>query len=152
MNKTVILSIHPKWCALIASGKKTVEVRKTRPKIELPFKVYIYETQKVTEIPRLGGSWYLTRRGYGAVVGEFVCNRLIPIIGLSDGNFLPCGETDLKNACLSNEELIKYFGLMGYGYAWNISDLVIYDTPHPLSDFGLTRPPQSWCYVQEVNK
>jgi predicted transcriptional regulator len=40
----VLLSIRPEWCALIAGGKKTVEVRKTRPKLETPFKAYIYET------------------------------------------------------------------------------------------------------------
>lgn len=27
--KCVLISIKPKWCELIASGKKTVEVRKT---------------------------------------------------------------------------------------------------------------------------
>ena len=32
--KAVLISIRPKWCELIASGKKTVEVRKTRPKLE----------------------------------------------------------------------------------------------------------------------
>ena len=37
-KKAVLLSVQPKWCALIANGKKTVEVRKTRPKIEEPFK------------------------------------------------------------------------------------------------------------------
>lgn len=26
--KSVLMSIHPKWCKLIASGKKTIEVRK----------------------------------------------------------------------------------------------------------------------------
>lgn len=40
--KAVLISIHPKWCELIARGKKTIEVRKTRPKIETPFKCYIY--------------------------------------------------------------------------------------------------------------
>lgn len=42
--KEVLISIQPKWCELIANGKKTVEVRKTRPKIETPFKCYIYCT------------------------------------------------------------------------------------------------------------
>lgn len=42
--KAVMLSIQPKWCEKIASGEKTVEVRKTRPKIETPFKCYIYCT------------------------------------------------------------------------------------------------------------
>lgn len=43
--KAVLISIQPKWCGLIASGKKTVEVRKTRPKLDVPFKVYIYCTK-----------------------------------------------------------------------------------------------------------
>ena len=42
--KSVMISIHPKWCKLIANGKKTVEVRKTKPKIKTPFKCYIYCT------------------------------------------------------------------------------------------------------------
>ena len=43
--KSVLISIQPKWCELIASGKKTVEVRKTKPKIDTPFKCYIYCTE-----------------------------------------------------------------------------------------------------------
>ena len=45
MSKAVLISIRPKWCELIASGKKTIEIRKTRPKIETPFKCYIYCTR-----------------------------------------------------------------------------------------------------------
>lgn len=59
--KAVLISIKPKWCDLIRRGRKTVEVRKTCPKLEVPFKVYIYETMD-------GG------RGSGLVFGEFVCN------------------------------------------------------------------------------
>lgn len=43
--KSVLISIRPKWCELIANGKKTIEVRKTRPKIATPFKCYIYCTK-----------------------------------------------------------------------------------------------------------
>lgn len=45
MSKAVLMSTQPKWCELIANGKKTVEVRKTRPKLKTPFKVYIYCTK-----------------------------------------------------------------------------------------------------------
>lgn len=45
MNKGILISIRPKWCELIANGKKTVEVRKTRPKLDTPFKCYIYCTK-----------------------------------------------------------------------------------------------------------
>lgn len=42
MSKAVMLSIRPKWCEKIVNGDKTIEVRKTRPKMETPFKCYIY--------------------------------------------------------------------------------------------------------------
>ena len=42
MSKAVLISIRPKWCEKIANGNKTIEVRKTRPKMDTPFKCYIY--------------------------------------------------------------------------------------------------------------
>lgn len=45
MKKAVLISIRPNWCDLIVRRKKTIEVRKTRPKLETPFKVYIYCTK-----------------------------------------------------------------------------------------------------------
>lgn len=42
----VMISIHPKWCGLIASGEKTVEIRRTRPKFDTPFMCYIYCTKE----------------------------------------------------------------------------------------------------------
>lgn len=42
--KSVLISIRPKWCEKIASGEKSVEIRKTKPKIEAPFKCYIHCT------------------------------------------------------------------------------------------------------------
>lgn len=41
----VLISIRPKWCEKIISGEKTIEVRKTRPKMNPPFKCYIYCTK-----------------------------------------------------------------------------------------------------------
>lgn len=35
-KKAALLSIKPKYCELIANGKKTIEVRKARPKLEPP--------------------------------------------------------------------------------------------------------------------
>ena len=48
--KSVLISIQPKWCELIASGKKTVEVRKSAPRLETPFKCYIYQTKAMKDI------------------------------------------------------------------------------------------------------
>lgn len=35
MSKAVLISIRPEWCEKIMAGQKTIEVRKTRPKMEL---------------------------------------------------------------------------------------------------------------------
>ena len=38
--KSVLISIKPKYCELIADDKKTIEVRKNRPKIKTWCKSY----------------------------------------------------------------------------------------------------------------
>lgn len=45
MSKAVLISIRPEWCAKIANGGKTIEIRKTSPKLDTPFKCYIYCTK-----------------------------------------------------------------------------------------------------------
>lgn len=77
--REVLISIQPKWCELIASGKKTVEVRKTRPKTDVPFKCYIYQTKLrwVYTLLHALGFFAIARRlarGTGKVIGEFVCD------------------------------------------------------------------------------
>mgnify|MGYP000588302884 FL=1 len=75
--KSVILSIKPKYCELIASGKKTIEVRKTRPKIETPFKCYVYCTKEYYR----KGNGYFQGKYCGKVIGEFVCDEIINLFG-----------------------------------------------------------------------
>ena len=79
--KSVLISIQPKWCELIASGKKLVEVRKTKPKTDVPFKCYIYQTKLrwVYCLLHALGFYAIARRlarGTGKVIGEFVCDRI----------------------------------------------------------------------------
>ena len=45
MAKAVLISIRPEWVSRILCGEKTVEVRKSRPRLEAPFKCYIYCTK-----------------------------------------------------------------------------------------------------------
>lgn len=176
--KSVLISIQPKWCELIASGKKTVEVRKTVPKLEPPFKCYIYCTNKK---PYLvwgdvfdGGSFnneFTHLSGYnrkeaeriwdvfnGNVIGEFVCDRIEEFTPTEKGVAFRRFSA-LYDTCLSVAEIRAYLGGK-VGYGWHISDLVIYDEPKPLSEFvmantqhycHLQRPPQSWCYVEGLN-
>lgn len=174
--KSVLLSIKPKYCELIASGKKTVEIRKNRPKIDVPFKVYMYQTK---------GRWiYKILEWLGLyqrkVIGEFVCDN----IECFDVPY-PAFQNELEKRFIE-QSCMSYYDLHRYAYhdvlyAWHISDLIIYDKPKELSEFYhscnpsvndgscygcryavglshetggvicenvLTRPPQSWCYVE----
>ena len=72
--KAVMISIQPKWVEKIANGEKTIEVRKSRPKIDTPFKCYIYCT-----IGNGVKGDYLVQSGIqcGKVVGEFICDKIV---------------------------------------------------------------------------
>lgn len=208
MSKAVMLSIRPKWCGKIASGEKTIEVRKTRPKLDTPFKCYIYCTSGRPDLnipispERLMQDYLDTGSmkslncplGNGKVIGEFTCDRIYELAPL---NHAP--DDVEQQACLTREEIVWY--LKGVGYGWHILDLKIYDNPQELSKFRvedkpaikackhrfragqpeyvarhggwlqggwgctkngepewcencltkpLTRPPQSWCYVEAM--
>ena len=137
--KSVMLSIDPKWCELIASGKKTIELRKTKPRLETPFKCYIYCT----------GFKYFYSFGGQRVIGEFVCEN-IQTYHADDfvGDEMPDGTIRDKpvegeyaywiphqdRTCLSYTDILEY----GKGktlYGWYISDLKLYDKPKELSEF-----------------
>ena len=156
MSKAVMLSIRPKWVEKIANGEKTIEVRKTRPKLEMPFKCYIYCTRDKhlafmqnqtgtnliacmnaeTAIP-VGG--FL---GNGKVIGEFTCDQIID----AWWDYVPDAITRevtggnleaLDGTGMTDEELFSYVGdsMRGHCYGWHIADLRIYDTPRELSEF-----------------
>lgn len=169
MSKVVLISVRPKWCENIASGEKTIEVRKTHPKLKTPFKCYIYCTRD-NDANRLRGA-------QGKIIGEFTCDAItrVNICGFwnDSGKQL---DNRLKETCLTSEELCDYLGEKA-GYGWHISNLKIYDTPRELSEFRKACPnswycescamywenngtcgneslqiksaPQNWCYVEE---
>ena len=81
------------------------------------------------------------------------------------------GEKALEGSCIDEADLFEYLGWekgmpraeRAPFYRWHISDLEVYDTPKELSEFSglrhtkfglepvsLKRPPQSWCYVEEL--
>lgn len=138
MDKSVLISIRPKWCNLICNGKKTIELRKTRPNLETPFTVYIYCTKDKFSKDKCIFN--------GKVIGEFICDRIDHAL---DYNFIE-GETSLLSTCLTDSEIIQYLGNKNKGYFWHISNLILYDFPVELSDFGVYFAPQSWCYVHGI--
>lgn len=174
MSKAVMLSIRPKWCEKIASGEKTIEVRKTRPKLDTPFKCYIYCTQSGVAL----GAW----GKHGKVIGEFTCDRIDEydddtIFSFRHEDYARWNDFGLDRACMHPEDFQNYAdGKWLYG--WHISDLKIYDKPKELTEFHtwkkckscsksgyestaciydencmvpvvITKAPQSWCYVEE---
>ena len=178
-HKAVLLSIRPEWCEKILNGEKTVEIRKNRPSLKMPFKCYIYCTKPV-----------------GNVIGEFTCDKIRFYFGKS---WLVKEDIEdvTAGSCLSLEQVKEYAGWRKATsfmdrkdlYAWHISDLKIYDKPRDLDEFSrfgflgmgrsncvcgnrrcknyepsyhymtpptckiegcsIYRPPQSWCYVEE---
>ena len=128
--KSVLLSIQPKWCALIASGKKTVEVRKTKPKLETPFRCYIYCTKGK---PTFTQSAFCDDVANGKVVGEFVCDKVVPF---ENSIYDEALRETVVRSCVPMYDLLVYIGKQDYGYGWHISDLVIYDNLRELSEFS----------------
>lgn len=193
MSKAVLVSVRPKWCNLIADGKKTIEVRKSKPNLSTPFKCYIYCTRgkrykRTTQFAEAVFFGKGQECSNGKVIGEFVCDRIYQYTTANclDGVDISTDEM-VKQSCLTEQELHAYENsaepkeyciyLIGL-YGWHISDLVIYDTPKGLGEFMkpcenglyceecamyrefteqcgnkalvLSRPPQSWCYVEEL--
>ena len=182
--KAVLISIRPKWCELIASGKKTIEVRKTRPKMEPPFKCYIYCTSGwgmlygVNGVVQPLGEMTLDLKQNNVVnelnesiIGEFTCRKIEAfwVDNTFDSALLS------RESGVSRNELRVYSQPKDYVYGWHISDLVIYDKPKELSEFKgvckrtycyqncekystcrasckyiISRPPQQWMYVEEL--
>lgn len=196
--KSVLISIRPKWVEKIASGKKTIEVRKTAPK-EVPFKCYIYcSKDNANEIVLLknyknrfifgdyrnaDGHFYTIANG--KVIGEFICDKVYNLVNAFGG--IVFADENLNQlepqlfrdmSCLTDEQTADYLGNKD-GYGLHITALKIYDKPKELSEFCIpckvscencknplyfecsceekgkkiiTRPPQSWCYVEELCK
>ena len=187
--KAVMISIRPEWCEKIAHSKKTLELRKSFPKLELPFKCYIYCTKDKyghlylndtgncrEEFPLLyikHNATSLVPKSYinGMVIGEFICDSVLSHCEMANADLAE------QMGCIRREKILEYSGGKEV-FGWHISDLVIYDNPKKLSEFYvwkkcnscrksgyestacgydedckvpamITRPPQSWCYVQE---
>ena len=177
MSKAVMLSIRPKWCAKIIIGRKTMELRKSVPKLEVPFKCYIYCTSGHPYISVKGGN--LDRdtvrtntvgRCNGKVIGEFVCDYILQRCEMANADIAE------QQSCVRREDIYFKYSEEGkhYIYGWHISNLKIYDAPRELSEFrratdpcnschaeytwectdckklgrDIKRPPQSWCYVE----
>ena len=155
--KAVMISIQHKWVEKIASGQKTIEVRKTAP--EVPFKAYIYCTKANPYLYREAnppfelfldsqlykGKGYDDRLFSGKVIGEFVCDKIIEWQYDKGHQYYVEYPDDCTSyfpylKCHSEATGLKCSEIENYGkgktlYGWHISDLKIYDKPKELSEF-----------------
>ena len=158
----VMLSLNPEPSYNVAVGLKTIEIRKTKPLLKPPFKVYVYSTiashRTDFALAFYEGKYQKTFRCYydyietelngtilsGKVIGEFICTQ---IDTLEIRHFTVFGHENvytpitpnpdyswLQNACLGYSEVASY-GKGSPLYAWHISDLVVYDKPKHIFNY-----------------
>lgn len=178
----ILLSVPPEVCERIANGKQTLLLMKRIPKLDTPYKVYMYETKEryktsfiwnnsdgLTSIPNGAKIIPISQtqrrveyiaQGIGKVVSSFICRG---IMHPNDSLKLMA-----KESCMSEEELDECAkGKTPYGL--RITDLTIFDKPKELGEFkktvkkctngvwyrvkeSLTRPPATFCYVEELSE
>ncbi|HIZ42262.1 MAG TPA: ASCH domain-containing protein [Candidatus Gemmiger excrementigallinarum] len=136
----ILMSIRTRYAALILSGKKTLEIRKTAPKglrEDCEITVLLYESKR--------------EGGRGVIVGSFVC-RSIRLVTEAEVREV------CRRACLNHDELLAYAErpqrIPGAGnstptpggrvYAWSVENPVTFEKPLLLRDVGVSCPPQSW--------
>lgn len=144
MKNAILMSIAPKQRKQIENGEQTIIVRKTRPQLETPFKVYIRKTN-----------------GSDNVIGEFICNKIDVFFARYDDHgsadltpsklIYGLGNADkelayLDKCCLTHDELFDYIIPTEYGYGLHIPRLKIYNKAKKLDEI------QKDCVLCEVKE
>lgn len=161
--KAIMISIKPQWVEKILNGEKTIEIRKTIPKCELPVKVYIYcnKPKKWYAFSNWGATsdefvWKIKdkvkmcdrleiwdddcEKLNGKVVAEFTLNEVEKFEVFENGSVQNWNAYDLEKSCLTYDQIANYVCHSKTGYAWHIDDLKIYETPKELSEFSYYIP------------
>lgn len=128
MNMCIMLAINPPHVGRILEGVKHVEWRKAP--LTVGRRTFLYETKN-------GG-------GCGMVVGEAKISAVWRHSIFTEISYL-LGE-NIRLGCVPKEELKRYAGKSRVLYAHELTDVIRYSKPAPLSDFLINRPPLSWCY------
>lgn len=177
MMKSILISIKPEWVAEILNQRKTIEVRKTAPKCELPVTVYIYCTKGVG-LQKFGNKYFAQEGQYPARNGKIVAKFTLKAVHKFDWRLVANPFFKVRGSCLGYDQLRKYAtdkkGIVHDLYGWCISDLEIFDEPKELSEFyslrldkdvtklfdnsiqlsngkwvkRLDKAPQSYCFIE----
>ncbi len=164
MSKAVMFSINRPHTDNIKSGAKKSELRTRPPKIKEPYKAYIYEPLK--------------NGGCGKVIGEFtafneftyrMCMGVPKHLVLSGcisveeiWSYTNKGEKDLTEISISDliiydkpKELSEFRKPCNYDLGCKCCSMYFPGTAFAApycknGNLEIARPPQSWCYVEEV--
>lgn len=164
MSKDIILSVNPPYSRQILNGFKTFEFRQTQPKkLKKNQRVFIYETKNYGGCGNVIG--YATLTGIYNLLYNKSSDDLKTIKERHDFIKLlyidwcmKTGVQPLKNeGYFRDKRFLKYqeeigFSSLNFNYAWEFIDFIAYSSPKEIEQFGLTRPPQSWCYIKQVCK
>lgn len=170
-KRSILLSVKPEWLVKILNGEKTIEIRKTMPKCDLPIDVYLYccKSKKKLFFDKVYNKYMYGEDTpkdrfnslNGKVVAKFTLNKNdkaeLERINYSTEDYgYRFNDEILIKSCLTEEQLESYLlSKDGKGYAWHIEDLQIFDKPIPLIGNNFVNPktyisikkaPQSWCY------
>ncbi len=125
MQINVLLSIKPEFAALIFSGHKKFEFRKTIFKNPSVRKAYVYASRPIS-----------------LVIGEFEIEEIIS----SDPESL--WKETMNNSGISRDYFYKYFDGRNIAHALKVGIAVCYKNPKTLMEmFNINRPPQSFMYI-----
>ena len=140
MSKAVLLSIHPKWDEKIYSGEKAVEWRKTFPtEAGTGTPVLLYETATVCMVTGL--FYWISKE-----------SLIIREPDFSGQEIHPTAKRIIEAGCVPLDDLKKYQGAKGKLFAYECRCKMKFSEPRPLSAYGLKRAPQSWQYVEEMDR
>ena len=137
-SKMVLLSIRKCWLDKIATGEKTLELRKSAPKgIQFPFAVLCYESKtdggcgKVKGILLVGG---IRKIGKNAFLPMYTNNPESDVNRMARDSLVPL------------DEIRNYLGAGKIVYGWEVAEYFpIRDLG--LVDLGVSRASQSWQYL-----
>ena len=119
----MLLSINPEFVTKIFDGSKKFEFRKVKCKNEIT-SILIYETSPTMK-----------------VVGEATIKSVL--VGPPEEIW----NTTYLNAGISKAFFDKYYNGKKLAIAYELNNIIRYERPKPLSDFGVSKAPQSFIYV-----
>lgn len=121
----MLLSINPEYVREIISGKKQYEFRKTKCKEDVRM-MLLYETSPTK-----------------LVVGQA---RIAEVVV---GKPEEVWSKTFSHAGISKSFFDRYYQGKEQAIAYKLADVEKFDTPLPLSHFGISHAPQSFQYVAE---